>query len=104
MQADMQRHKKIIPMAGKQVCNAGKTESTLNVQESENVVRKNDSAYHKEEGTNQNAAVYESLHDAPCVVFPTEHRAVPASVQNNVDSPQNKKPYAQDFMYNISRK
>ena len=72
MQANMQRHKKIIPVAGKQMRNAGKTKSTLNIQERVNVVRKNDSAYHKEEGTNQNAAVDDSLHKAVGIVFPLE--------------------------------
>ena len=38
MQSDVQRHKKIIPVAGKQMGNAGKAQSTLNVQESKKMI------------------------------------------------------------------
>ena len=38
MQSDMQRHKKIIPVAGKQMGNAGKAQSTLNVQKSKKMI------------------------------------------------------------------
>ena len=94
MQANMQRHKKIIPVTCKQMRNAGKTKSTLNIQECENVVRKNNTAYHKEEGTNQNTAVNDCLHYTVGIVFSLEDCTVPAAVQNNVDSPQKKKSHA----------
>ena len=38
MQSDMQRHKKIIPVTGKQMRNAGKTESALDVQKCEDMI------------------------------------------------------------------
>ena len=38
MQSDMQRHKKIIPVTGKQMRNAGKTKSALNIQKCKNVI------------------------------------------------------------------
>ena len=94
MQANMQRHKKIIPVTCKQMRNAGKTKSTLNVQECENVVRKNNTAYHKEEGTNQNTAVNDCLHYTVGIIFPLENSTVPASVQRDMNCPQKKKSHA----------
>ena len=38
MQPDMQRHKKIIPVTGKQMCKASKAKTSLNVQECKDVI------------------------------------------------------------------
>ena len=83
---------------------SGKPKTALNIQESKKLIWKNDSTYHQKDCTNQNAAVYDSLHDAVGIVFSFEDCDVPAVVQKNVNAPQNKKPHAQDLVNNIGRK
>ena len=80
MQPDMQRHKKIIPVAGKQMGDSGKPKPALNIQKSKKLIWKNDTAYHQKDCTKQNAAVYDSLHYAVGIVFAAEDSRVPATV------------------------
>ena len=53
----------------------------------EKLIWKNDSAYHQNDCTNQDATVYDSLHDAVGIIFSFENPSIPAAVQINVNSP-----------------
>ena len=60
----------------------------------EKLIWKNDSAYHQNDCTNQDATVYDSLHDAVGIIFSFENPSIPAAVQKNVNAPENKKSHA----------